>query len=264
MREQEMPTENDPSHSPSHFNGKDALQHVIKAQAEGIASSSEVHGTEIPGHLSAAGDAARETAILLPMIWLLLDNLNDVPLKNLALLLIFTFGWLLWKCGRAAWLGWFRLERLHRVLEQERWEIEHHYQQERDELRVLYAVKGFEGKLLEDVLDVLMADNDRLLKVMVEEELGLSLEKTEHPLEQGLGASVGVLIAALLCLAVAYFWSEYGIYLGAVIAITLSSAASAYLAKNQIVPAIVWNLGLAALAVGSVFFLLKWYQPSVN
>lgn len=257
-----MPPDDDPSDCPRHFKGKDALHHVIEAQAEGIAASSEVHGTEIPGYLSAAGDAARETAVLLPINWLLFNHL--LPLQSASLLLIFACGWLLWKTGRAAWLGWFRLERLHRILEQERWEIEHHSHQERDELRVLYAAKGFEGKLLEEVLDVLMADNDRLLKVMVEEELGLSLEKAEHPLKQGLGAFFGVVFASLICLAAAFVWPQFGIYPGAAITIAIASAATAYLAQNQIIPAVIWNLGLAILAIGNVFFLLEWYQLSVH
>lgn len=250
--------------SPSHFNGKDALHHVIEAQAGGIISASEVHGTEIPGHLSALGDAARETAILLPIVWLLLTHLNISHSEQLTLLSIFISGWLIWKTGRGAWLGWFRLERLHRVLEQERWEIEHHSQQERDELRVLYAAKGFEGKLLEDVLDVLMADNDRLLKVMIEEELGLSLGTTEHPLKQGLGAAVGVFFAAIIILGLLFIWPSLGVFAGATLTIAISSASTAYLAQNQTVPAIIWNLGLAILAIGSVFFLLEWHQLSFN
>lgn len=259
-----MPKASDNPNNPSHFNGKDALHHIIEAQAKGIVSSSEIHGMEIPGYLSAAGDAARETAILLPSIWLLLNYLKHSPSENLVLLLIFSCGWLLWKTGRSAWLGWFRLERLHRVLEQERYEIEHHYQQERDELRVLYAAKGFEGKLLEDVLDVLMADNERLLKVMVEEELGLSLATTEHPLKQGLGAAFGVLDAALLCLSLLFLWPEYGIFLGAALTIAIASGITAYLAKNEAIPAIIWNLGLAVLAIGSIFFLIEWHQASVH
>lgn len=259
-----MTKEADDPNSPTHFKGKDALHHVIEAQVEGIVSASEIHGTEISGHLSAAGDAARETAILLPIIWLLLTSLKDSSSSNLTLLIIFSCGWLLWKTGRSAWLGWFRLERLHRVLEQERYEIEHHFQQERDELRVLYAAKGFEGKLLEEVLDVLMADNERLLKVMVEEELGLSLATTEHPLKQGLGAAFGVLAAALLCLSFLFVWPEYGMYLGAAITISIASAITAYLTQNETIPAIIWNLGLAVLAIGCVFFLLEWHQLSVN
>jgi hypothetical protein len=246
--------------NPAHFKGKDALDHVIEAQAAGIISASEIHGTEIPGHLSAAGDAARETALLLRILWILLTHCKYSPDENLTLLTIFAIGWLLWKAGRSAWLGWFRLERLHRILEQERYEIEHHFQQERDELRVLYAAKGFEGKLLEDVLDVLMADNDRLLKVMVEEELGLSLETTEHPLKQGLGALFGVVLSSLIILILCYFWTDYGLYTGSILTIILSSAMIAYLAQNETIPAVIWNLGLAMLSIGTIYFLLQWHQ----
>lgn len=255
-----MPISSHDPKTPDHFNGKDALHHVIEAQAQGIVLASEVHGTEIPGHLSAGCDAARETGVLLPALWLLLSYQNLSFFENTAFLLIFSFGWMLWKGGRGAWLGWFRLERLHRVLAQEKWEIEHHSQQERDELRVLYAAKGFEGKLLEDVLDVLMADNDRLLKVMIEEELGLSLGTTEHPLKQGIGAVFGVFIASVICCSLHFIWPDSGIFLGALLTIIISSAFTAYLAENESIPAIIWNLGLAGIAIGSIYFLLEWYN----
>jgi vacuolar iron transporter family protein len=247
---------------PTHFKGKDALGHVIEAQAQGIISASEVHGIEPPGHLSSMADAARETAIILPIIWGLLYFLHILPIKILMILFIFSCGWLLWKMGRSAWLGWFRLERLHRILDQERYEIEHHRQQERDELRVLYAAKGFEGKLLEDVLDVLMADNDRLLKLMVEEELGLSLAAYEHPLKQGLGAAAGVIFSSALCLIGLALWTPLGIFVGTIIAIWCSAALTARLAQNKIIPAVIWNLGLAALAFGCIYFLLQWLMTS--
>lgn len=244
-------------HNHSHFNGKDAIDHVIEAQAQGIISASEVHGLEPPGHFSAACDAARETAILLALIWIAFADLNLPSLHLTGLLAVIACGWLLWKAGRSAWLGWFRLERLHRILEQERYEIEHHRAQERDELRVLYAAKGFEGKLLEDVLDVLMADNDRLLKIMVEEELGLSLASHEHPLKQGLGAAFGVLISSLLCISLFMLTPHLGLLFGAVFTIGLSSAISARLALNNVIAAVIWNLGIAALALGTVHFLLQ-------
>lgn len=246
------------SSQPSHFKGKDALGHVIEAQAQGIISAAEIHGTEAPGYLSAACDAARESAVVLSLVWLLLLSLNTPTPTIISLLTIFAGGWLLWKFGRSAWLGWFRLERLHRVLEQERWEIEHHRQQERDELRELYAAKGFEGKLLEDVLDVLMADNARLLKVMVEEELGLSLATHEHPLKQGLGAGLGVLLSSLLCLLLLFLWPSYGILLGAIVSFSSASYFLAKLASNDPLSAIIWNLGLWALALAWVYFLLQW------
>lgn len=245
------------SHSHNHFNGKEALDHVIEAQTQGLIAAAEVHGLEPPGHFSAACDAARETSILLTIIWVAFADLNLPSNHLIGLFFVIACGWLLWKAGRSAWLGWFRLERLHRVLEQERFEIEHHRAQERDELRVLYAAKGFEGKLLEDVLDVLMADNDRLLKIMVEEELGLSLASHEHPLKQGLGAAFGVLVSSLLCITLFMLTPSFGLLIGTIMAIGLSSALSAYLAQNNIVAAIIWNLSIAALALGSVHFLLQ-------
>lgn len=244
----------------SHFKGKEALEHVIEAQAGGLLSSSEVHGTESPGYLSAACDAARETAVLLVILSLIFISIEVSAEKSLVLLLIFSGSLVLWKLGRAAWLGWFRLERLHRVLDQERFEIEHHRQQERDELRVLYAAKGFEGKLLEDVLDVLMADNARLLKVMIEEELGLSLATHEHPLKQGLGAASGTCIAAAICIAAAAILPWYGIVAAGALILAGSAYLFSYLNSNEPIPAIVWNLGLAAISVGWVYFLLQWFS----
>jgi vacuolar iron transporter family protein len=174
---------------------------------------------------------------------------------------IFSVGWLIWKTGRSAWLAWFRLERLHRIVGQEKWEIENHRQQERDELRELYAAKGFEGKLLEDVLDVLMADNDRLLKIMVEEELGLTLASYEHPLKQAAGAAIGVAVATLFCLLLLYLSPMYGLLIGTAIVIALSATLSAHLALNKFIPAMIWNLGIALLAFASVYFLLQMLTP---
>ena len=78
-----------------------------------------------------------------------------------------------------------------RLLEEEKWEIEHNRNQEKVELKVLYRAKGFEGKLLDDVVDVLMADDKRALHIMLKEELGMTLEAYEHPLKQSLGALLG-------------------------------------------------------------------------
>lgn len=196
--------------TPSHFKGKNALEHVAEAQAKGVISSAEIHGTEIPGHLSAGADAARETAVILLILWLILaESAVSFP-KIFGILTVFSLGWILWKSGRSAWLGWSRLERMHRIVEQERWEIQHHRQQEREELGELYRAKGFEGKLLEDVLDVLMADEERLLRVMVEEELCLSLGTQEHPLKQAIGGALGTVAASVICLIAFYLFPSWG------------------------------------------------------
>jgi VIT1/CCC1 family predicted Fe2+/Mn2+ transporter len=144
------------------------------------------------------------------------------------------------------------------VVAQEKWEIEHNRPQEREELKALYSAKGFEGKLLDDVIDVLMADGDRLLRVMVEEELGLSLESHEHPLKQAIGAALGALIGCALCLLVFFIYPPWGIVIGAALAMILSAASAAQHEGNKLVPAIVWNLGIGAIAFGFAWFMTQF------
>ena len=57
--------------SPKHFEGQDALTHLKKARKKGAIASAETHGTEMPGHLSAGADSAKETALLLLILWIL-------------------------------------------------------------------------------------------------------------------------------------------------------------------------------------------------
>lgn len=248
------------SQKPAHFKGKEAIEHVVEAQAQGILSSAEIHGTEIPGHISSGADSARETAVLLLMIVLMVQHEHFSSWISIQFLTVFGLAWVLWKCGRSAWLAWFRLERMHRIVDQERWEIQHHRQQEREELKDLYRAKGFEGQLLEDVMDVLMADEERLLRVMVEEELCLSLGTQEHPLKQALGALLGALSATVLCLAGYVAFNMIGVLAAAIFCIITASAVSARFSGNRWIPAIVWNLGLASLPLGTVYFLLDYIK----
>lgn len=240
-----------------HFKEKNAIEHVVEKRAAGIVALSESHGTEIPGHLSAGADCAREVAIYLLVLWTLLSSLNLSFGIMTALLTAFSVGLLAWKTGRSAQLGWARLERLHRVIEEERSEIESNRGQEREELTALYAAKGLEGKLLEDVIDVLMSDNDRLLKVMLEEELGLTLQAYEHPIKQCLGAFVGGLFAILVCGFFYFLLPAYGMLIAVAAVICIAAAAAAVYERNQVLPAIVWNLAIAAMSYGVTYYLLK-------
>jgi vacuolar iron transporter family protein len=246
-------------HDHSHFGEKEAIAHVAERHAQGMLEGAEVHGTEIPGHLSAATDAAKETAIVVVTVWALLINLNIPSLQIFEVLGVFAMAWLVWKSGRSAWLGWARLERLHRVLAQEKWEIDHHRGQEREELVVLYSAKGFEGKLLDDVVDTLMADGDRLLKVMIEEEMGLSLESQEHPIKQAFGAAIGTVFATIFCGVGHYLYPSWGIFIASLVVIAIAASVSAIYERNRVVPAIVWNLGIAVLTFGTVYYLIEFF-----
>ena len=139
---------------------------------------------------------------------------------------------------------------------EEKYEIENNREQEREELTALYAAKGLQGQLLSDVIDVLMADNDRLLKVMLEEEMGLNVEIYEHPIKQGLGAFVGSMIAVVFCLAALFMLPFSAFPPCVVILLGATGAFMARLKKNYVLPATVWNLSAGLLIWGAAHFLM--------
>ncbi len=242
-----------------HFRGKSVVEHLREARTRGRVASSEIHGMEMAGHIAGGADASKEMAVALLILWVVLSHFFAFDTLWIVLLL-FSAGWVLWKCARSALLGWMRVERLHRLIEEERWEIQHHRAQERQELTEMYLAKGFSGKLLEEVIDVLMADDNRLLRVMLEEELGLTLEAYEHPLKQAFGALCGSIASASFCLLGLWAFPTFGLPLFAGIVVALSAAISAKLERNRAWNAIVWNLAIAGVVAGCVYFLIPLIQ----
>lgn len=257
------------SHSPDHFGKDQPLNHSVKAFFGGFFDHHEQHGQEVSQPLFAALDTFRD--VLLGMLLLMLTlasmivylkqepALQTIFILHLRTSLIFYgLGWLIFRVGRSTWLAWSRLERLHRVLREEKYEIDHHRGQEREELKALYAAKGFEGEMLDDVVSVLMANEDRLLKVMMEEELGYRLESVDHPLRIGLYASIGGLFALgyfflLMSLALT---TNITLFITLIaLPICLSASLYAYLQKNRMISAFIWNLGIIALAA-SINYLI--------
>lgn len=230
---------------PDHFEGKSVLEHLKAARAKGAMAAAEIHGTEMPGHLAAGADAARDTAVSLFLLWI------SFPSQS-TLYFLFAVGLFLWKAGRSALLGWARLERLHRVIEEERWEIEHQREQEREELAAMYQAKGLSGKLLDEVVTVMMADDNRLLHIMLEEEMGLALEVYEHPLKQSLGAGMGVILASILFAGGYFLFSPI---VGTALTVIIAAILVAKLERNRRIEAVIWNLSVVAFVAGAVYFL---------
>jgi len=232
-----------------HFRGQTAQQHIVEVQANGVVTSAEVHGAETPGSLFAGIDAMREACLLFALLLLLM------PALTLPLLQALLCATVVWKGGRAAFLAFYRLERLHRVVKEEQREIQENRSQEKEELKELYRLKGFDGKLLDDVIDVLMADGDRALRVMLQEEMGFRLEENEHPIVQGIGASAGALLGGGVALLSFFTFGVEGLLLGVGCLFTLAAAYTARREKNRVISAVVWTLFLAAATLATGYFL---------
>jgi vacuolar iron transporter family protein len=242
----------------AHFKGKDALHHIVEVQATGKLASSEFHGMEAAGSFFAAFDAAKDVAITLTVFIVILSFFDFTPDILFALFFSLSGALLFWKFSRATLLAWSRLERLHRVAEEEQREIIEKRPQEREELIALYSAKGFVGKLLEDAVDVMMADGDRLLRVMLQEELGFRLEETEHPLIQGLGAALGALSAQLALFFAFFAFEKIGAICVTVLIVALASAIPTLREKNRVIRSIVWNIGLALFSIAACYYLMNY------
>jgi VIT1/CCC1 family predicted Fe2+/Mn2+ transporter len=83
----------------------------------------------------------------------------------------------------------------------EYWEIENIPEKEKEEIREIYQEKGFEGKLLEQVVDVITSDKDRWVDVMMKEELGM-MENSKSPFKIGLITFVSFLLLGFIPLFV--------------------------------------------------------------
>lgn len=227
------------------------IQRFFKMQKKSV--SSDFLESEMPPPYTHALSTAKETILLFWILYIAFPHLFfPVPL------ILFLAGWFLWKMLFSTYAGWERLQRLHRIIEKEEWEITHHRPQERKELEAIYQAKGFSGKLLEEAVDVLMANDNRLLQVMIEEEMGIVLESFDHPLTLGIGALIGGAISSLFLLLALFFLPAWGIFATGLVLMGLLAASSAHFAKNKIPDAVLWHIGISLLIISTTFFLKTW------
>jgi hypothetical protein len=166
-----------------HIKEKTVIEHLAKARQKGYLASVELHNYGFSSKLFSFLDAFRDGVLLFSLIMLSIGHMIW-PVAA---------GFILWKGLKMSLQGFNRLERLHFLVKEEKYEIEHHRDEERQELMAIYEAKGFKGPLLEEVVATLMADDNRLLQVMLEEEMGVSFETLDHPVVSGTMSSLGTL-----------------------------------------------------------------------
>ena len=89
------------------------------------------------------------------------------------------------------------LDDYHRLLAIERKHIALEPTGEREEIRQIFAGKGFEGSELERIVDVITSDEERWAKTMAVEEYGLS-PAVKSPLKAALSTSAAFVLSGLV------------------------------------------------------------------
>lgn len=224
-----------------------------------LALSAEAHLGEVDDWRRALV-SARDSVILLWLIWLVLLAFGSPSVASM--LVAIALGHAVLCAISTARSTAMKLHYFTAELERERHEIRTSFDQEREEVRALYAAKGFTEPLLSQIVDTLAVDEDRLLKVMMEEELGLSMHHVNHPLLVGVWNFLGAVIPGLF-LVLPLFWftqlrAEIWMVAGASLILAVISAFSACSTQRRFIDVFSASVVIALVTGGTVYFLSTW------
>ncbi len=141
-------------------------------------------------------------------------------------------------------------------------EIENMPDIEREEIREIYRTKGFEGELLERVVDVICADKARWVDVMMKEELGM-IKEQKSPFAIGATTYISFLLIGTIPLLV-YVWDYAVGFNGSLFwtASTLTGIAfigigflKSYVTNASRIKGVLETLLLGALAASVAYFV---------
>ena len=244
----------------------DAADHVVEARRR----ARQMLGVE--AHLGEVDDwrhgivSARDALIIIWLLWLTLQGFGHPPYTD-HLLIAMAFAVALLVAASTGRSTHSQVKYYESELERERTEIRENFEHERDEVRALYAAKGFREPLLEQIVDTLSADDDRLLKVMMEEELGLSMHHMHHPLLVGLwnfgGALAGGLIPALPLHWMTAEAGRWWVPLGGAGLLAFLAGLSARVTGRSMTEFFVSSVMMAAVTGGVAYYLSQWLSESI-
>jgi len=133
----------------------------------------------------------------------------------------------------------------------ERYEIEHMPDQEKKEVREIYAKKGFTEDELDFIVERITADKERWLRTMLLEELGLNIEAVKSPWKNGivmfLAFALGGIIPVLPHLALT---SQLALITSAASSVTALFFVGTYKAKLTSLSVLKSGAELSALGSG--------------
>ena len=150
-----------------------------------------------------------------------------------------------------------RIEFVEKEKEKEEWKIDHLADEERQEIRDIYANKGFKDQLLEDIVKVITARRKIWLDTVMKEELGL-VEDDRKPIDTAVSTFAGFNAIGIIPLLPFIFLHASGIELtiNASFLYSVSFTAGAFfligVIKGKIVQRGLLRSGLSTLLVGGI------------
>lgn len=122
---------------------------------------------------------------------------------------------------------------------------------EKDEIREIYAEKGFKGELLEQIVDTITSDKSIWLKTMMTEELNLSPISKKELIIESFIVGFSAMVGSFVPLIPFFFLSiEYSIWLAIILSALSLFGVGAYKAITMV--GNWWSSGLKLAIIGII------------
>lgn len=217
--------------------------------------AAEVAGSQ-PYEVLHAASAARDGAMLVLALWAMLMGAGRADLGPTLLVAAAVVFGLYGGIGNALAIA-AQLRHWTHELNRERNEIRDCPGEEREELRAIYEAKGFSGQQLDSIIDTLCSDDDRLLRVMMEEEMGIFFEQWNHPAVIGAITGAASIVGGLVVAGAAMFSAGWAPIAAATAILALAAMIRTGWTRAETVESFARWAVVAGVVGGVAFFLSR-------
>jgi len=136
-------------------------------------------------------------------------------------------------------------------MNREAYEVDNFPDVERQEIKEIYESKGFRGEILERIISHITSDRKRWVDIMMNEELGLSLDAGISPMKSGIATGGAYAFGALMPI-LPYIFMQPANGLIASVAITLTVLFGVGAAKTIVTGKNFLRSGFESMAIGGL------------
>ncbi len=136
-------------------------------------------------------------------------------------------------------------------MNREAYEVDNFPEVERQEIREIYESKGFKDEILEKIISHITSDRKRWVEIMMNEELGLSLDPSTSPSKSAVATGGAYAFGALMPV-IPYMFMQPGSGLLASAAVTLTVLFGVGAAKTIVTGKNLLRSGFESMAIGGL------------